>query len=110
MIYDERFIDDSVSVGIGRIWGAKFCQGGKEYYAIPFRQGGKGLPRQVRSGRALGQDDHTLHALLGQHPGADKSIAPVVALPAQKHRPLPPGRAATAQHFLARARPAFSIS
>ena len=41
VIYDERFIDDSVSVGIGRIWGAKFCQSGKEYYAIPFRQGGK---------------------------------------------------------------------
>ena len=31
----------SISAGIGRIWGAKFCQGGKEYYAIPFRQGGK---------------------------------------------------------------------
>ena len=44
VIYDERFIDDSVSVGIGRIWGAKFCQGGKEYYAIPFRQGGKIRP------------------------------------------------------------------
>ena len=41
VIYDERFIDDTVSVGIGRIWGAKFTQGGKEYYAIPFRQGGK---------------------------------------------------------------------
>ena len=41
VIYDERFIDDSISAGIGRIWGAKFCQGGKEYYAIPFRQGGK---------------------------------------------------------------------
>lgn len=41
VIYDERFIDDSVSVGIGRIWGAKFTQGDKEYYAIPFRQGGK---------------------------------------------------------------------
>lgn len=41
VIYDERFIDDTVSVGIGRIWGAKFAQGGKEYYAIPFRQGGK---------------------------------------------------------------------
>ena len=35
------FIDDSVSVGIGRVWGAKFSQGGKEYYAIPFRQNGK---------------------------------------------------------------------
>lgn len=41
VIYDERFIDDSVSVGIGQIWGAKFNQGDKEYYAIPFRQGGK---------------------------------------------------------------------
>lgn len=41
VIYDERFIDDTVSVGIGRIWGAKFTQSGKEFYAIPFRQGGK---------------------------------------------------------------------
>lgn len=41
VIYDERFIDDTVSVGIGRIWGAKFDQGGREYYAIPFRQNGK---------------------------------------------------------------------
>ncbi len=41
VIYDERFIDDTVSVGIGRIWGAKFVQSGKEFYAIPFRQGGK---------------------------------------------------------------------
>ncbi len=41
VIYDERFIDDTVRAGIGRIWGAKFTQSGKEYYAIPFRQGGK---------------------------------------------------------------------
>lgn len=41
VIYDERFIDDTVSVGIGRIWGAKFTQGGKEIYAIPFRQDGR---------------------------------------------------------------------
>ncbi len=41
VIYDERFIDDSVSIGIGRIWGAKFKQGDKEYYAIPFRQDGR---------------------------------------------------------------------
>lgn len=41
VIYDERFIDDSVSVGIGRVWGAKFNHAGKEYYAIPFRQDGK---------------------------------------------------------------------
>ena len=66
----------------------------------PFRQSGEGLPRQVRSGRALGQDDHALHALLGQHPGADKSIAPVVAPSAQHHGPLPLYGAAAAQHFL----------
>lgn len=41
VIYDERFVDDTVSVGIGRIWGAKFTQGDKTTYAIPFRQGGK---------------------------------------------------------------------
>ncbi len=41
VIYDERFIDDTLSTGIGRIWGAKFSQGDKEYYAIPFRQDGK---------------------------------------------------------------------
>ncbi len=41
VIYDERFIDDTVSVGIGRVWGAKFNQGGKEVYAIPYRQDGK---------------------------------------------------------------------
>ncbi len=41
VIYDELFIDDTVSAGIGRVWGAKFTQGGKEYYAIPYRQGGK---------------------------------------------------------------------
>ena len=41
VIYDERFIDDTLSAGVARIWGAKFTQGDKEYYAIPFRQGGK---------------------------------------------------------------------
>lgn len=41
VIYDERFIDDTIPAGIGRVWGARFTQGGKEYYAIPFRQGGK---------------------------------------------------------------------
>ena len=38
VIYDEKFIDDTVSIGIGRIWGAKFNHGGKTRYAIPFRQ------------------------------------------------------------------------
>ena len=41
VIFDERFIDDSVSVGIGRVWGAQFNHGGKEYYAIPYRQNEK---------------------------------------------------------------------
>jgi murein DD-endopeptidase MepM/ murein hydrolase activator NlpD len=40
VIYDEKFIEDS-SVGVGRIWGAKFTHRGKDIYAIPFEQGGK---------------------------------------------------------------------
>ena len=37
VIYDEKFID-TLSVGVGRIWGVKFTHFGKDYYAIPFRQ------------------------------------------------------------------------
>jgi murein DD-endopeptidase MepM/ murein hydrolase activator NlpD len=40
VIYDEKFID-TLSVGIGHIWGAKFTHRGKDIYAIPFEQGGK---------------------------------------------------------------------
>ena len=40
VIYDEKFIDDS-SVGVGRVWGAKFTHRGKDIYAIPFEQGGR---------------------------------------------------------------------
>ena len=40
VIYDEKFID-TLSVGIGRIWGAKFTHKGKNIFAIPFEQGGK---------------------------------------------------------------------
>ena len=40
VIYDEKFID-TLSVGVGRIWGAKFTHKGKNIYAIPFEQGGK---------------------------------------------------------------------
>ena len=40
VIYDERFID-TLSVGVGRVWGAKFRHGGKDIYAIPFPQDGK---------------------------------------------------------------------
>lgn len=37
VIYDEKFVNGT-SVGIGRVWGAKFSHGGKEYYAIPYAQ------------------------------------------------------------------------
>lgn len=40
VIFDERFIDGE-SVGVGTVWGAIFNHAGKEYYAIPFDQGGK---------------------------------------------------------------------
>ncbi len=40
VIYDEKFID-TLSVGIGQIWGAKFTHRGKDIYAIPFEQSGK---------------------------------------------------------------------
>lgn len=40
VIYDEKFID-TLSVGIGQVWGARFDHGGKEIYAIPFKQGDK---------------------------------------------------------------------
>ncbi len=39
VIYDEKFVDDTVSIGIGQIWGAEFNQGERRYYAIPFVQG-----------------------------------------------------------------------
>lgn len=40
VIFDEEYIDGK-SVGVGMVWGAVFNHGGKEYYAIPFDQGGK---------------------------------------------------------------------
>ncbi len=40
VIYDELSVD-SVSIGIGRIWGAVFNHAGKDYYAIPFKQNDK---------------------------------------------------------------------
>ncbi len=41
VIYDEIFVDDTLSIGVGQIWGAKFEHAGGEYYAIPFDQSGK---------------------------------------------------------------------
>ncbi|MDR2885717.1 MAG: peptidoglycan DD-metalloendopeptidase family protein [Rikenellaceae bacterium] len=40
VVYDEMYVD-STSVGTGRIWGAIFNHSGKDYYAIPFKQGSK---------------------------------------------------------------------
>lgn len=41
VVYDELFVDDTLSVGIGRVWGARFYQGNKDHYAIPFKQNTK---------------------------------------------------------------------
>ncbi|MDD4361373.1 MAG: peptidoglycan DD-metalloendopeptidase family protein [Bacteroidales bacterium] len=40
VLYEEQFVDDSVSVGIGKIHGAVFTHAGRDYYAIPFVQDG----------------------------------------------------------------------
>lgn len=40
VIYDEKYID-TVCVGIGQVWGARFDHAGKSVYAIPFKQQGK---------------------------------------------------------------------
>ncbi len=38
VIYEERFVDDTVSVGVGAIKGVKFTHGKYDHYAIPFSQ------------------------------------------------------------------------
>lgn len=40
VVFDERYIDGK-SVGVGTVWGSRFTHAGKDYYAIPFEQGGK---------------------------------------------------------------------
>lgn len=40
VIYDEKLID-TVSVGVSRVWGAKFTHRKKDHYAIAFEQDGK---------------------------------------------------------------------
>ena len=40
LIYDQQYVD-TVNIGHGMIWGARFEQGGKTYYAIPFMQDDK---------------------------------------------------------------------
>ena len=40
VIYDNKVVDGQ-SVGIGRVWGAKFVHNNKCYYAIPYKQNNK---------------------------------------------------------------------
>lgn len=40
VLYDEYFVDDSVSVGIGEIHAAVFRHNGKDFFAFPFEQDG----------------------------------------------------------------------
>lgn len=40
VVFDEKYIDGK-SVGVGTVWGSRFTHAGKDYYAIPFEQGGK---------------------------------------------------------------------
>lgn len=39
VIYEERFIDDTVSVGVGRIIAADFNYGGRDFYSFYFEKG-----------------------------------------------------------------------
>jgi murein DD-endopeptidase MepM/ murein hydrolase activator NlpD len=41
VIYDQHYVDTVAVNGIGQVWGAVFHHGGKEIYAIPFKQEGK---------------------------------------------------------------------
>lgn len=52
VIYDEKFVNDT-SVGIGRVWGAVFNHGGKQYYAIPYAQEEGKLRYWEASGESL---------------------------------------------------------
>lgn len=52
VIYDELSID-SLSIGVGRIWGAVFNHNGKSYYAIPFKQNGSKVDYWDENGNSL---------------------------------------------------------
>lgn len=40
ILYDEQYVDDTVSIGLGKIHAACFHHAGKAYYAFPFQQDG----------------------------------------------------------------------
>lgn len=52
VIYDDKVVDGK-SVGIGRIWGAKFVHNGKTYYAIPYAQDGVKVSYWEANGESL---------------------------------------------------------
>lgn len=100
VIYDEKFID-TVSVGVGRIWGVKFTHYDKDYYAIPFRQNkrveyweadGQSLRKQMLkaplkytrvSSKFSYRRLHPVHKVYRAHTGVDfaaPSGTPVVAV------------------------------
>lgn len=51
VVFDERYIDGKC-VGVGTVWGSIFTHAGKDYYAIPFEQGGK-LSYWDESGKSM---------------------------------------------------------
>ena len=52
VIYDD-VVADGESIGIGRIWGARFVHHGKEYYAIPFVTDGNKVSYWEFNGESL---------------------------------------------------------
>jgi murein DD-endopeptidase MepM/ murein hydrolase activator NlpD len=41
VVYNQEYVDTVAINDIGQVWGAVFRHGGREYYAIPFKQDGK---------------------------------------------------------------------
>lgn len=88
VIYEEQFID-TVSIGIGRIYGAEFTHAGKPYFAIRFEQGseigywdlgGKNLRKNFlaaplsfvsRVSSKFGMRVHPIKRVRRQHNGVD---------------------------------------
>lgn len=100
IIYQEHFID-TTSIGIGRIYGAEFTHGGKDYWAVRFEQGdevgywdleGKNLRKnflraplsfQARVSSRFGMRVHPITRIRRPHNGVDyacPSGTPVLAV------------------------------
>lgn len=100
IVYQEQFID-TTSIGIGRIYGAEFTHGGKEYWAVRFQQGdeagywdmeGKNLRKnflraplsfQARISSRFGMRVHPITRIRRPHNGVDYACpvgTPVMAV------------------------------